>query len=70
MLLLHFLYVRTSLKNVTISNVLPRLDTRGNIVNAHDGTIRFIEGFWWLHAASYGAGSAFPSGRLTRSLPR
>jgi hypothetical protein len=42
--------------NVTISNALPRLDVHGEIVNAHDGTIRFYEGFWWLHAASYGAG--------------
>jgi hypothetical protein len=43
-------------KNITISNVSPRLDVHGNIVNAHDGTIRFAEGAWWLHAASYGAG--------------
>jgi hypothetical protein len=27
-----------------------------SLLQAHDGTIRFAEGFWWLHAASYGAG--------------
>ena len=35
-------------------NTKPRLDTAGSIVNSHDGTIRFLEGEWWLHAASYG----------------
>jgi hypothetical protein len=42
-------------KNVTFDNTKPRLATDGSIVNAHDGTIRFIDGSWWLHAASYGA---------------
>jgi hypothetical protein len=40
---------------VTIDNTKPRLDVNGEIVNSHDGTIRFLDGEWWLHAASYGA---------------
>jgi hypothetical protein len=39
---------------VTISNLSPRLSTTGEIVNAHDGTVRFIDGAWWMHAAEYG----------------
>lgn len=42
--------------SVTIDNTKPRLDVGGAIANSHDGTIRFLEGHWWLHAASYGAG--------------
>jgi hypothetical protein len=41
---------------VTIDNLSPRLDANGSIVNAHDGTIRWLDGAWWVHAASYGAG--------------
>ena len=41
---------------VTFDNTAPRLDTNGSVVNAHDGTIRYVDGWWWLHAASYGAG--------------
>jgi len=41
---------------ITISNTQPRLSVNGEIVNSHDGTIRWIDGFFWLHAASYGAG--------------
>eukprot|EP00051_Salpingoeca_urceolata_P032757 m.17217 g.17217 ORF g.17217 m.17217 type:complete len:416 (+) comp5416_c0_seq2:753-2000(+) len=39
---------------VTISNTQPKLDTTGGIVNAHDGTYRFFEGYWWYHGAEYG----------------
>lgn len=42
--------------NVTFDNTKPRLSDTGEIVNAHDGTIRYVDGYWWLHAASYGAG--------------
>ena len=38
---------------VTVSNLHPRLSTTGEIVNAHDGTIRLINGTWWMHAAQY-----------------
>jgi hypothetical protein len=39
---------------VTISNLKPRLSTAGEIVNAHDGTVRWIDGKWYMHAAQYG----------------
>ena len=41
-------------KRVTISNTAPRLSVNGDIVNAHDGTIRWFDGAWWMHAAEYG----------------
>lgn len=39
---------------VTISNLKPRLSTTGEIVNAHDGTVRWFDGKWYMHAAQYG----------------
>ena len=39
---------------VTINNTRPRLDSKGQIMNAHDGTVRWLEGAWWMHAAEYG----------------
>lgn len=39
---------------VTIDNLSPRFDANGTIMNAHDGTIRWLNGEWWVHAASYG----------------
>jgi len=41
--------------SLTIDNNQPRLGVGGEIINSHDGTIRFLEGKWWLHVASYGA---------------
>jgi hypothetical protein len=46
-------------KSVTISNMKPRLSTNGEIVNAHDGTVRWLQGkdgtfAWYMHAAQYG----------------
>jgi len=57
----------TSAIAVTIDNMTPRLDVHGNIVNAHDGTIRWLEGEWWVHAAAYGAG---PDGTLCDDPPK
>ena len=39
-------------KRVVIDNTQPRLGTDGAIINSHDGTIRWLEGRWWVHAAS------------------
>jgi hypothetical protein len=40
---------------VIISNMEPpRLSTDGEIVNAHDGTVRSFNGKWYMHAAQYG----------------
>lgn len=39
---------------MTIDNLQPRLDTAGAIVNGHDGTVRWFDGYWWMHSAQYG----------------
>ena len=39
---------------VLIDNTQPKLDIHGKIVNAHDGTIRYMEGAWYYHGAEYG----------------
>eukprot|EP00040_Diaphanoeca_grandis_P042937 m.266442 g.266442 ORF g.266442 m.266442 type:complete len:436 (-) comp67484_c0_seq1:51-1358(-) len=46
--------VSTAAGSITIDNTKPRLSVDGEIINAHDGTIRWLEGEWWIHAASYG----------------
>ncbi len=52
---------------VTISNVQPRRDTQGTILDAHDGKVLFKDGVYYWYAASYGtcqepAGSSGCSG--------
>lgn len=39
---------------VTIDNTRPKLDTNGDIVNAHDGTYRKFGEYWYYHGAQYG----------------
>lgn len=39
---------------VTISNVVPRRDTDGAILDAHDSKLNFRDGLYYWHAASYG----------------
>lgn len=39
---------------VTISNVVPRRDTDGAILDAHDSKLNFKDGVYYWHAASYG----------------
>eukprot|EP00656_Telonema_subtile_P004896 TRINITY_DN12233_c0_g1_i2.p1 TRINITY_DN12233_c0_g1~~TRINITY_DN12233_c0_g1_i2.p1 ORF type:complete len:432 (+),score=71.70 TRINITY_DN12233_c0_g1_i2:132-1427(+) len=39
---------------VTVSNNEPKKATDGSIVTAHDGTYRFIDGYYWYHGAEYG----------------
>lgn len=41
-------------KVVNISNVIPRRDTDGAILDAHDSKLNFFEGTYYWHAASYG----------------
>eukprot|EP00698_Gefionella_okellyi_P002081 TRINITY_DN11960_c0_g1_i1.p1 TRINITY_DN11960_c0_g1~~TRINITY_DN11960_c0_g1_i1.p1 ORF type:complete len:390 (-),score=94.49 TRINITY_DN11960_c0_g1_i1:847-1995(-) len=40
--------------DVTISNVIPRRDTAGQIMDAHDGNIFLKDGVYYYYAASYG----------------
>ena len=41
---------------VTINNLKPRLDARGVIIDAHDGSIQQFEknGLYYMHAMQYG----------------
>ena len=44
----------TTAKVVRFSNIEPKLDVDGNIVNAHDGTYRRFGDFYYYHGAEYG----------------
>ncbi len=48
------LVVPCAVHAVTIDNTQPRLDTFGNIVNAHDGTYRKFGEYYYYHGAQYG----------------
>ena len=39
---------------ITIDNTKPKLDVKGEIVNAHDGTYRRFGDFFYYHGAEYG----------------
>ncbi len=41
-------------RQVTISNVIPRRDTDGNIMDAHDGNVFLHDGLYYYYDASYG----------------
>ncbi|CAF1299277.1 unnamed protein product [Rotaria magnacalcarata] len=41
-------------RQITISNVIPRRDTDGNIMDAHDGNVFLHEGLYYYYGASYG----------------
>jgi len=46
-------------KTITISNVIPRTDVNGNVVDAHDGrVIKFGDTFYW-YGTSYGNTNGF-----------
>ncbi len=49
-------FALAQLRTVTIDNLKPRLDTQGNIVDAHDGTVqvRCVQRLW-VWAAVWGA---------------
>eukprot|EP01043_Picozoa_sp_COSAG02_P092402 COSAG02_NODE_29022_length_577_cov_1.081590_1_plen_130_part_10 len=38
----------------TFSNIEPRRDTAGQIIDAHDGNYLFTNGTWWYFAMGYG----------------
>ena len=46
--------IGTEGRKIRVSNLTPRYDTTGSIIDAHDGTVRWINGEWWMHAAQYG----------------
>ena len=41
-------------KEVTISNVIPRTDQNGAILDAHDSSMLYLNGLYYWYAASYG----------------
>ena len=49
-----FYAIAVSAASMRISNLEPKRDTSGAIVNGHDGTYRLIDGWWYYHAAEYG----------------
>lgn len=61
--LLAFLATASS-RTVTIYNDRVRIDTDGNVVDAHDGCIVFFQGAYFLYGEFYGnlTGSAFANG--------
>ena len=38
----------------TFSNIEPRRDTQGQIIDAHDGNYQLVNGTWWYFAMGYG----------------
>ena len=46
-------------RTVTISNVEPRRDIKGEIVDAHDGCLQFFGGRYYLYGTAYGKSAGF-----------
>lgn len=52
-LLLLCSWLAPTARAVHIDNTIPRRDTHGNIINAHDGHIQLFQGAYWLYGTSY-----------------
>ena len=48
------LFCAAQAAQITISNVIPRRDTSGAILDAHDSKLNLYNGLYYWHAASYG----------------
>lgn len=46
-------------RSVTISNVEPRRDTQGEILDAHDGCLLFVNGRYYLYGTAYGKSAGY-----------
>jgi len=46
-------------RHITISNIEPRLDSNGNIIDAHDGCIEQFAGKFYLYGTAYGSTDGF-----------
>lgn len=46
---------------ITVDTTKPRLDDRGEVIDAHDGCLHFFNGRYYLYGTAYGksAGSGF-----------
>jgi hypothetical protein len=47
------------LRTVTISNVEPRRDVNGQIIDAHDGCLQFFDGRFYFYGTAYGTSDRF-----------
>ena len=54
---------------LTISNLEPKLDSSGKIVNAHDGTYRRFGKYWYYHGAQWVFGWCMPHSLTTIQHP-
>lgn len=50
---------RTRFGTVVINNVLSRRDTDGNIIDAHDGCLKFFNGRYYLYGTFYGKSAGY-----------
>src|ERR1039457_6976937 len=46
-------------RTVTINNELPRRDTSGSVIDAHDGNLQFFAGRYYLYGTAYGKTAGF-----------
>ena len=46
-------------REVVVSNVAPRRDVDGNIIDAHDGALQFFHGRYYLYGTAYGTSTGF-----------
>ena len=46
-------------RTVRISNVVPRRDIKGEIVDAHDGCLLFVNGRYYLYGTAYGKSAGY-----------
>ena len=44
----------TAFRAVTVQNTVPRRDTDGNVIDAHDGCLHFFAGRYYLYGTAYG----------------
>ena len=44
---------------IEINNLFPRRDNAGNIIDAHDGCLKFFNGRYYLYGTAYGASAGY-----------
>lgn len=50
---------RPAFERVTVSNVTPRRDEDGKIIDAHDGCLHFFNGRYYLYGTAYGKSAGY-----------
>jgi hypothetical protein len=55
----HSSIVSPAFRNVVVDNAQPRRDTRGQIIDAHDGSLQFFKGRYYLYGTAYGTTQGF-----------